>query len=614
MTYSKLLFTCCMLCLSAGLSGQGFEHFITTQGSRLMDGEEAFRFISWNIPNLNYVEDEMDFTTTNPYGLPDEFEIRDAMATVQQMGGRVIRLYTIPVRSKEFPEEAVTYVEAPGVFNEEAFLTLDTVLALANEYQIRLIFPLVNNWQWMGGVPNYADFRSKTWGEFWTDPQLIEDFKQTIDFVVNRTNTVTGVKYKDDKAILCWETGNELQGPHEWTVEITRYIKSLDDNHLIMDGYHAIDELPIRGGSIEEPSIDIITSHHYEEDPLLMSRNIAAKVTQVAGKKPYILGEIGFISTSGMAALLDEVIENAGISGALTWSIRYHHRKGGFYWHSEPVGHGIYKAYHWPGFSSGDAYDEKNFLKLWRQKAYEIQGKPVPPVPTPQPPVLFPIAGPHAINWQGSAGAAGYHVQRSANSKGPWQTVGYHVSDAEIQNFALFHDSYAELQQTYYYRVLAVNESGQSAPSNVVGPVRFDTQAVVDNMRNIGTLYSSRDVEVETGQDRNYKEIMYRLSGKRGSEVIYHVPGRFENIAVFAFEHQSKNQLQLYGSRDGDVFYPLTANHNIYTQGERIYDYVNPKHYHHAGSDNWKFIKISFLGKAFVGRVEIEYTATELEP
>jgi hypothetical protein len=614
MAHSKLLIIVYLLCLSAGLSGQGFEHFITTRGSKLMDGEEVFRFISWNVPNLNYVEDEMNFTTTNPYGLPDEFEIRDAMATVQQMGGRVIRLYTIPVRSKEFPEEAVTFVEAPGVFNEEAFKTLDTVLALANTYQIRLIFPLVNNWQWMGGVPNYADFRNKTWSEFWTDPQLIEDFKQTIDFVVNRTNTVTGVKYKDDKAILCWETGNELQGPHEWTVEITRYIKSLDDNHLIMDGYHAINELPIREGSIEEPSIDIITSHHYEEDPLLMSRNIAAKVAQVAGKKPYILGEIGFISTSGMAALLDEVIENADIAGALTWSIRYHHRNGGFYWHSEPVGHGIYKAYHWPGFSSGDAYDEKNFLKLWRQKAFEIQGRAVPPVPKPQPPMLFPIKGPHAINWQGSAGAAGYHVQRSASDMGPWQTVGYHISDAEIQNFALFHDTYAKLQQTYYYRVIAVNESGQSAPSNLVGPVRFETQAVVDNMSNIGTLYSSRDVEVETGEDRKFKEIMYRLSGNRGSEIIYHVPGNFQNVAIFAFEHKPKNQLQLYGSMDGDVFYPLMSNHSIYTQGERIYDYANPKHYHHQGNENWEYIKVSFLGKAYIGRVEIEYSTPKVEP
>ena len=68
----------------------------------------------------------MAFSRTNPYDLPTEFEIRDAMASVVQMGGRVIRMYTIPVRNTGFPAEAVTYVEGPGQFNEEAFETMDT--------------------------------------------------------------------------------------------------------------------------------------------------------------------------------------------------------------------------------------------------------------------------------------------------------------------------------------------------------------------------------------------------------------------------------------------------------------------------------------------------------
>src|SRR5688572_715230 len=229
----KLLLGLCLLAISGPGQAEGFEHFITVKGYELMNGDKPFRFISFNVPTLNYQEDEMAFKETTPYLLPNEYEMRDVFETVRQMGGRVIRIYTIPVKNKSFPPDAPTYVEAPGKFNEEAFRVTDRMLALANEYKIRIIFSLLNNWQWMGGRPDYAAFRGKDKDAFWTDPQLIADFKQTVEFVVNRTNTVTGVKYKDDKAILCWETGNELTSPIGWTIEVTRFIKSLDKNHLI---------------------------------------------------------------------------------------------------------------------------------------------------------------------------------------------------------------------------------------------------------------------------------------------------------------------------------------------------------------------------------------------
>ena len=46
------------------VQGQGFENFISTSGDRLMDGNKVFRFISVNVPTLNYQEDVMDFTQT----------------------------------------------------------------------------------------------------------------------------------------------------------------------------------------------------------------------------------------------------------------------------------------------------------------------------------------------------------------------------------------------------------------------------------------------------------------------------------------------------------------------------------------------------------------------
>jgi endo-1,4-beta-mannosidase len=136
------------------------------------------------------------------------------------MGGQVVRMYTIPVRRRQDPEDVPTFLLAPGRLDEDSMQAMDRVLALANEVGVRLIVPLLNNWPWMGGVPQYADFRGREESEFWTDRQLIEDFKRTVELVLTRTNTLTGVDYRDDRAILCWETGNELAAPWAWTHEI----------------------------------------------------------------------------------------------------------------------------------------------------------------------------------------------------------------------------------------------------------------------------------------------------------------------------------------------------------------------------------------------------------
>ena len=125
----------CLLFVLSGAFAQGFDNFVSVSGNKLMDGDKEFRFISFNVPTLNYQEDEMTFTLTNPYRLPDEFEMRDVFETVKEMGGQVIRIYTIPVRNKNFPSESPTYVEGPGQFNEEAFKVTDLMLALANEWE-----------------------------------------------------------------------------------------------------------------------------------------------------------------------------------------------------------------------------------------------------------------------------------------------------------------------------------------------------------------------------------------------------------------------------------------------------------------------------------------------
>lgn len=604
-----LLFTLFSITLSCSNTKQkGFENFITRDGHRLMDGDQEYRFISMNIPNLNYIEDELSFSATNPYRYPNEFEIRDAFATVKQMGGKVIRIYTLPVKRQDEPHNP-TFITGPGEFTEEAFVVNDLMLKIANEMEIRIIFSLLNNWKWMGGVPQYAAFRDKPEEAFWTDPQLIDDFKRTIDFTLNRTNTLTGVKYKDDKAILCWETGNELMSPYPWVKEIAAYIKEIDSNHLLMDGFHAVDDYRyIHKESVEDPNIDILSSHHYERNPLDQFTNIQTNLDIVKGKKPYILGELGFESTTAHRRIYDYIIANHEIAGTLNWSIRSHRREGGFYWHSEPVGHGLYKAYHWPGFPSGHAYDEKGLLSLMRKKAYEIDGKTPPELPSPKAPALLPADHVYEISWQGSTGATGYNIYRSESNKGPWKQIAFNVSDARVQYTPLFNDETAILGKTYFYKVEALNAVGVSPESNILGPIFVDKKALIDEMGNFMTLYRYKDLSIEKGDDRKFKEDTERIQGIEKSELIYHVPGNIQDVEIQAFETLDHNGIELLVSEDGMNFKSINTKISGENLGEGDYGYWKAKLYDaRSTSAENKFLKILFKDKVQIGRVLITY-------
>ncbi len=587
---------------------KGFDNFITTKEYSLMDGEKEFRFISMNIPNLNYIEDELCFSTRNSYRYPTEFEIRDAFETIKQMGGKVVRMYTIPVRRSDEPDNP-TFINGPGEFIEEAFVTNDLMLKIANETGVRVIFSFLNNWKWMGGVPQYAAFRGKNFEDFWVDKQLIDDFKKTIDFTLDRTNTLTGVKYKDDKSILCWETGNELESPYSWTKKVAAHIKSKDTNHLIMDGYFAMDSYRlVYQESVEDPNIDILSSHHYEQDPFSQIDNIKSNLKIINGEKPYILGELGFESTAAHRNVYDYIISEKEIAGTLNWSIRSHREEGGFYWHSEPIGRNLYKSYHWPGFASGNQYDEKGLLQLMREKAYEINNEELPALALPKAPKLLPIEKAYEISWQGSIGASGYTIERAESSNGPWSVIAQNISDAAVQYVALFNDKSAEIGKTYYYRIEALNSVGVSPKSNVVGGVNVYEKALIDEMRNFMEVFSYNNVVIDTGFDRKFKEDTERVLGDKGSEISYVVEGAINSIKMYAFEQNDKNGLEFSASIDGKEFTPINVTVSAEKKGEGDYGYWNPTLYEQTNIlGGYKYLKINFKHTTQIGRVLISY-------
>jgi mannan endo-1,4-beta-mannosidase len=578
--------------------------FVEVRGDQLVEGGRPFRFISFNIPNLHLVEDNVAFAEPNPWRLPDRFEITDALASVHQQGGTVVRSYVLSVVRTNDTPGAPRHVLGPGRFNEDAFRALDLVLQIANEQGVRVIVPFVDNWSWWGGIAEYAGFRGKPKEAFWTDPQIIDDFKATVRHLVTRKNTLTGVRYCDDKAILCWETGNELQSPAPWTREIAAFIKTLDHNHPVMDGYHTTE---LRPESLAMPEVDLVTTHHYPGGRKAFADLIRENWAKAKGKKPYVVGEFGFVDTAQMAAALDAVVET-GTAGALAWSLRYRNRDGGFYWHSEPAGGNKYKAFHWPGFASGADYDEVNLMALMRRTAYEIRGLPLPPVPVPAPPKLLPITDAAAISWQGSAGATSYLVERAGRKRGPWTVASENTDETAVQYRPLFADTRAP-QGAWFYRVRARNDTGLSQPSNVVGPVKVTHATLVDELADFAKLHSQVGaLEIQTRDCRKAKEDAHRLAGAAGSMLVYRVPGPIRSCRLDAFFPKAVADFRFSASRDGQAFTPIPAGGQPVASGAGDYGYWTPVRFQcQPSTADARFLKIEFAAEAQIGRVEIHY-------
>jgi hypothetical protein len=354
--------------------------------------------------------------------------------------------------------------------------------------------------------------------------------------------------------------------------------------------------------SLEDPNVDIITTHHYpfgnDHD---FTKPIRAVHALTKGKKPYFVGEFGFVETPHIAAAMQEVIDE-GISGALLWSLRMHRREGGFYWHMEVgTGRNIYKAFHWPGFASGDRYDERVVMRLMREKAHEIRGIGLPPLDPPAPPKLLPIERASAISWQGSAGAEAYDVWRAeergtdnpvrpavdssrttstdkiVRPTGPWTKIAGDVSDAEVQYRPLFNDEKAEPGARYWYRVTARNSAGESLPSNAIGPVAVECRTLVDECRDVAFLDAIEgNVAIATENARTVQEDCHRLAMHAGSAVVYRVSAPISRARLFFFTRDDAAVPQVSISDDGAEFVPIDTQKQRFDAGQTVYGYLTP--------------------------------------
>jgi mannan endo-1,4-beta-mannosidase len=296
--------------------------FAHQRGGRFFVGNKPFRFVGANVAVMYRDEDRERMPET----------IRQAA----QLGIKVVRIWAFgeggpndvkPIGDFDDWPRHHSFRFAPGRWNEDAFVHLDKVIAEAAKNGIYVQLCLTNWWRDTGGVTQYlrwagvADAADDSYNVginnekaflFYTNPETRRLYREHVERLATRRNTVTGVLYRDDPTIFAWELMNEAQvitgrwaERRAWFAEMSAYLKSLDPNHMITPGawgYRSASERREWLADHALPAIDYCDVHNYPRDdgnsfvdsPAELKdfiQNRAAAAFSLG--KPLVMGEFG---------------------------------------------------------------------------------------------------------------------------------------------------------------------------------------------------------------------------------------------------------------------------------------------------------------------------------
>ena len=400
-----------------------------------------------------------------------------------------------------------------GEFNPAAYEVMDYALAAAPRHGQKLILEFHGDSRSIpGATTTDAVFSSWRGGaNFFTDPQVIADFKNHISNILNHVNAYTGLAYKDDPAIAGWMNCNgcgfvaSMKGMSgaqgtAWVKDIADYVKSVDSRHVFMDN-SLWPDVGIGSEFFDIPSVDVYAAMVYPHWSALFPPGTAlpdretgaapsvhaAAARAVQAGKVWMMSEFGWDRTNwttpaALTTFIRDAEHDPNIAADLFWALESHDNGHG--WKplpadvrctpgaddtkpppsstpNDPSGcntneDGNWWAFYYTGIStlSHDAADMASRAQLLRAHGYAMGGfsavpaHDIPPAPTAS------LAGTR-LYWQGSAGASRYTIQRASAASGPWTTVCDRcVSDSD--------DGWvdANAPDSAWYHVLPVNLDG----------------------------------------------------------------------------------------------------------------------------------------------------------
>ena len=338
--------------------------FVLQRSGRFMVGQKPFRFVGANVAVM--------------YRDQDRERMPETMRQAAQAGIKVVRVWAFgeggpndvkPMKDFEDWPRDHYFRLAPGQWNEDAFVHLDQVIAEAAKNNIYVQLCLTNWWRDTGGVTQYLRWAgindaaddSYKFGInnekailFYSNPETRRLYREHLEKLATRRNTITGVLYRDDPSIFGWELMNEAQvitgrwaERRAWFAEMSAYLKSLDPNHLIAPGawgYRTSSERREWLADHAIPTIDYCDVHNYPRDdhdsfidsPQALKEFIENRAAAAFSiRKPLVVGEFGMgveghngASQAEWYRALFEGSARAGAGGTMFWIFTPDPRRG----------------------------------------------------------------------------------------------------------------------------------------------------------------------------------------------------------------------------------------------------------------------------------------------
>jgi mannan endo-1,4-beta-mannosidase len=160
--------------------------------------------------NAYYLQEESARAVRRGLARCDELE--ETLGKVRALGVTAIRTWAFNDGEDKRGDSAIQLDRLH--YDEVALRGMDLVLARAQAHGVRLVMPLGNYWNDYGGARRYvgwAGLPDPVEGDprFFTERAVIDHYKEHVRRLLDRVNTVDGLRYGDHPAVLAWELLNE---------------------------------------------------------------------------------------------------------------------------------------------------------------------------------------------------------------------------------------------------------------------------------------------------------------------------------------------------------------------------------------------------------------------
>ncbi|WNJ21586.1 beta-mannosidase [Pontibacter sp. G13] len=257
--------------------------FVQVDGTEFIRNGQPYRYLG-----TNYWYG-MHLGASGPIG--NRSRLVQELDQLQQFGVRNLRIMASGEGPDSAPFRIVPSLQAaPGQYNESLWEGLDFLLTEMAKRDMVAVLCLNNFWHWSGGMAQYLAWISGdqipypppaeggSWNayqqfttRFYRSPEARQLADNHIRTIIGRTNSISGIAYRDDPTIMAWQLANEprpllrKRAYRKWIRQSAQLIRSLDPHHLISIGSEGNTANAFAGTRFKRdqriPGIDYATVH-----------------------------------------------------------------------------------------------------------------------------------------------------------------------------------------------------------------------------------------------------------------------------------------------------------------------------------------------------------------